>query len=73
MGKLSKHQLLFEDLATALAQIGRLETARELAEAFWLAPLLPPTAKQQPQNSEPIGSTEQRPVEWCNSGGAAPA
>ena len=51
MGKLSKHQLLFDDLATALAQIGRLETARELAEAFWLAPLLPPTAKQQPQIS----------------------
>ena len=61
MGKLSKHQLLFEDLATALAQIGRLETARELAEAFWLAPMLPPTAKQQPQMSEPIGSsTSQR-------------
>ena len=57
MGKLSKHQLLFEDLATALAQIGRLETARELAEAFWLAPMLPPTAKQQPQMSEPIGSS----------------
>lgn len=57
MGKLSKHQLLFEDLATALAQIGRLESARELAEAFWLAPLLPPTAKQQPQNSEPFGNT----------------
>jgi hypothetical protein len=57
VGKLSKHQLLFEDLATALAQIGRLESARELAEAFWLAPLLPPTAKQQPQNSEPFGNT----------------